>query len=947
MSTAVEHDMKPADWTAPGRSGVRPVPLHRAVSKSNLPLHNSSFVGRERDILEVAALLRDDRLVTLSGIGGMGKTRLALEVARVVGNRYDDGVWFVELAAVVVGELVVETVRAVLPSSVVAASRTIDLVDLLRHRELLLVLDNCEHLTADCAALAQRLLRSCPDLSVLATSRNPLRVAGERVWSLTPLRLPGHDDLDSPTLCEAEAVQLFVDRARAVHPDFRLDAEVAPAVAEICHRLDGLPLAIELAAARLAVLSPAEIVERLEDRFLLLRGAVGAQRHQTLEAAFNWSHELLSAAEATLLRRLAVFTGGWTLKAAEGVCSGGGITREAVLDLLDALVAKSLVVVDRGRRMTRYRMLDSLRFFAQSKLEASGEAEERRLRHAEWCLELARQADEERHGRRHESSRQAIEDDQDNLRAALAWARARGRVEIVLALAADLTWFWECKGQLREGLDWLKWAISRDEGADAGLIAKALRGTGMLSWLVGDVAAALPLVDESVVLFHEAGNEEESTGCVCSKAMQLIGDPAHTLPALHDHVAHMRDCGDMDRLAHALVNCGVAHFFVGEAAAARHCFEECLLLSDGGVDPVAVSGALFGLGRVKLLQGELDGAEAEFRAGLELSVRATDRDGRSTALSWIGEIARVRGDYRRARSLIGDALELVAEEGPALSVARCKQFLARVAQSDGALDEAKALYLESLAEPGATDMPYHRVRSLQGLGETAASREDLCAAQALLAEAVELAQSNGDLHAVGQAVSGLATVARAGHDPDRAMKLQHRALEVREQIGDQLGLLTSVESVAMLAAAGEHGELAVRLLAAAEAARQQHGTVRPPAEERQVNESITAARARLGERAFAKAWDQGGRMSLAESASYAARGRGSKMRPAKGWDSLSRAERDIVRLVIEGMTNQEISEKLFISARTVGTHLTHVYRKLGVRSRRELAREASQRTMVA
>lgn len=947
------HEMAPrstkigaaADCYLHSATGRRPA-VRRPVGKSNLRGYSRSFVGRESEILEAAALLRDHPLVTLTGSGGIGKTRLALEVARMVGNRYDDGVWFIDLAAVRDQDLVADTVRASLSREVVGVSRSIDLVDLLRHCEMLLVFDNCEHLTGGCAALVGRLMSSCPDLSVLATSRHRLGVPGEQVWSLRPLQLPGQDDLDTATLAEVDAVKLFVDRARAVRPDFRLTAKVAWAVAQICRRLDGLPLAIELAAARLAVLSPDDIVSRLDDRFRLLRSPMGTHRHQTLEATFDWSHELLSAKESTLARRLSVFTGGWNLIAAEAVCSGDGVSPEDVLDLLEALLAKSLVIADRDGSVTRYRMLESIRCFAQSKLESSGEMETLRTRHAGWCQNLAREAAKERLGRHHDKWRQAIEDDQDNIREALAWARSREQVDDVLELAADMTWFWECKGQLREGLDWLNWAVSRSGGRAPELVAKALRGTGMLRWLVGDVASAVPLVDQSLRLFQKAGDEFESTGCVCSMAMHMFDSPAQSLPALHDHLAHMQSSGDLDRLAHALVNCGVAHFFAGEADAARHCFEECLLLPMGRVDPLAASEAHFGLGRVRLLHGDLVGSETQFRIGLDLAVRATDPDGRSTALSWIGEIARIRGDYQRARSLLCDALELVADDGPALSVARCKQFQARLALSEGALPEAKLLYLDSLAKAAASVMPYHRVRCLLGLGETATATGDFSQADAFLAESLEVAQAHGDMHAVGQAVGGLAMVAQARNDSEQAMRLRYKALEVQDQIGDQLGLLASLDSLAALALDVDRTEFAVRLLAAAEAGRRATGAMRVPAVQREIKATIERAVACLSANSYQDAWDQGSKMTPTQATSYAIRGRGSKMRPSQGWDSLSRAERDLLKLVIEGMTNQEISEKLFVSLRTVTTHLTHIFHKVGVATRRELVREASQRSPI-
>ncbi|HEX8771076.1 MAG TPA: hypothetical protein VF711_09955, partial [Acidimicrobiales bacterium] len=485
LSTTHRHRPHPAE---PDAELLRIPPARRRANR-NLPAPLSSFIGRQGELAALIALLAEARLITLAGTGGIGKTRLALEVASLWADGHHDGAWLVELAPVSDPSVVPEAVLAeVVGSSPGNGQAVHDLVGHLHDREGLLVLDNCEHLIEACATLVRELLDPCPGLRILATSREPLGITGEKVWWVQSLPVPSAADVDSTSLGANEAVRLFVERARDTSPDFALTVDVAPAVAEICRRLDGLPLAIELAAARRGVLSPTEILSRLDDRFRLLTGGSpsGVSRHQTLQAAFEWSHDLLSAEEATFLRRSSVFAGGWSLEAAEHVCSGEAVLPERVLDVLGALVAKSLVVADHGSRVTRYRLLETIRSFARAKLDEASETEAMLARHARWCLLRAEQADTGRAGKTDEAWLQHLDDDHDNFRAALAWARDHDDVETWLRLANALTWFWQTRGYLREGLDWLRAGVAAGNGAPADVRAKAMRSAGRLVHMLGD-----------------------------------------------------------------------------------------------------------------------------------------------------------------------------------------------------------------------------------------------------------------------------------------------------------------------------------------------------------------------------------------------------------------------------------------------------------------------------
>lgn len=924
-----------------------------------LPAPLSTFVGRHHELAGVIDALARSRLVTVCGPGGVGKTRLAVEVA--ARRAHDpDGAWLVDLAAATDREAVwmVElapvpdalsvphaVLSEVLGRSAPAGEAISDLVHHVGQRPALLVLDNCEHVASACAALVGRVLRGCPGLRVLATSRQPLGITGERVWRLQPLAVPAPTDVDLASIAANEAVRLFVDRARDTSAGFALSLDVAPAVAEICRRLDGLPLALELAAARTAALSPAEIAARLDHPSHLLRrgGGAGEARHASLESSFEWSHEVLSADEAVLLRRLSVFSGGWSLAAAEEVCSGDGVRCEHVLDLLGALVAGSLVIADHGAGATRYRLLETTRRFARAKLDAAGEADVLLSRHAAWCLARAAEAEAGREGTDQEAWLQQLDDDHDNLRAALAWARDPGHVETGLRLANSLTWFWETRNQLREGLAWLDGALSVGGPAPAAVRAEAVRSAGRFLHLLGDHRSGLELVGRSVSLFREAGEVEEASGCVCHDVLEMCRNPRHSVPLMEQQVARTREADDPGRLAHALCNLGQARFLRGDGLGARGCFAEVLGLRPVGIDVDAVTDALLGLARVALLRGEYVAADPPLREVLDHAERVGNADARSTALSLLGDLARARGDTRSARALLADALELAHEARIPLSIGRCELFLAAVEYAEGHLEPARVLYTDALAraEAGAP-FPYHQVRCTLGLADAAAAAGDALSAATLYAEAHERALASGDDQGVARALAGQGGLARGCGDLEAATRRRHQALELEEQVGDLPAVTRSLEALAALAGVGGEPEKMARLLGAASVLRERHGFARPAPQQRSLDDDVGLVRQVLGDEAWELAWKQGSRLSVQQALSYARKGRGGRRRrPTKGLESLTRAELEVVALVVQGLTNVEVGERLFISRRTVQHHLSHVYHKLGIACRRDLAREAA------
>jgi predicted ATPase len=492
-------------------------PESLSTSHLNLPAPRSTFVGREREMVELKQAMAATRLLTLTGTGGSGKTRLALEAARDLIGSYPDGVWLVELAPLSEEALVPKAVAEALGIPERSAEPLSDtLADVLRGRELLLVLDNCEHLLETTARLVDKVLDSCPRLRILATSREALGVEGEMRWPVPPLSVPEPQGmLPSQELEGYESVRLFVEGARGHDPSFSLSPHNAPAVAEICRTLEGIPLAIELAAARVGTLSLEQISKRLEGSLELLTrgGRTAVPRHRTLKGTLDWSYDLLSEPERILFRKLSVFAGGWTLEASEAIGLGEGVEEEEVLDLLSGLVEKSLVVTEGSHEGgVRYRLLEPVGQYAREKLEERGTAQETRRQHAEFFLALAEAADPEIEGAQQAAWLERLEEEHDNLRAALSWSlEEQGEdPELGLRMGAALGEFWYLRGYFNEGRRWLEEALAKSGGAPTAARARALHRVSWLALLQGDLdrgqeASEEGLELEGVELFRTAG----------------------------------------------------------------------------------------------------------------------------------------------------------------------------------------------------------------------------------------------------------------------------------------------------------------------------------------------------------------------------------------------------------------------------------------------------------
>ncbi|MFC4039868.1 LuxR C-terminal-related transcriptional regulator [Dactylosporangium siamense] len=895
----------------------------------NLVAPLTSFVGRHTEIEAAAGLLERHRLVTLTGPGGAGKTRLAAQVAADRSDRYPDGVWWVDLATVSDGTAVTETVAEAVGAPFVGGRAHALRTHLAAWRSLL-CLDNAEHLLDAVASTVEAVLQGCAQVSVLVTSREPLGVPGEAV-------------LGVPPLSDADALSLFVDRARLVQPSFALDESNTVAIRSIAAHLDGIPLALELAAAWLRTLTPRQVEAGLDDRFaLLVRGPRNAQRRQrTLAGSIDWSYALLDETDRVVFRRLAVFAGTFGLAAARTLCAGGTVGAAEVLPALGRLVDKSLVVADVRGHESRYRLLETIRAFAAARLVEAEEDTALRERHLAWFLLFVETAEADREPDV-DGWRRALLLEYDNLRAALEWGLAAEDPRAGRQLAASLAWLWHLDRRGREGIGLLRRAIDRGPDERSRLQARLMTGLA----LVADTAGPLDVE-------HEAA----------ARAVELA-----------------TDVGDEGLRALCLNLLAVGAFYTD--------FDEAWHLCEQAHTAARVGGNTFVLGGARALQAmilHLRDRHAEAEAVIDDTVRQCLRHHRgvlSAVLTYQADGALAGGDPVRALALATEALRLAEPLGDYLRVGVARSVLAQVTALTGdpagaaaVLDPVLRLVEgaeEELFIPGldhamavlARDDPAAAVDSLRravrstdrgtatwlagralprlGAALTAAGRPD--EAVPVLDRAVEVARRLGLPGPLAEAYAAQAELAARGPDgTTRAVELHHAALTIRVDHRLRAAQLDSLEALARLGAAVHPTPDDVRILAAAGSARRDLGLPRGADPQRAHDSATAELRRALGATAFDRAAAEGARLTLDQAVEYARRSRGRRGRPATGWSSLTPTELEVVRLVAEGCTNPQIGARLLMSRGTVKTHLSHIFTKLDTTNRTQLAAAAIDR----
>jgi predicted ATPase/DNA-binding NarL/FixJ family response regulator len=686
-----------------------------APEQHTLPVALSSLVGRRRELRELATALGATRLLTLTGTGGSGKTRLSLALARACQDRFQDGAWWIDLASVTDRELLAETVAAALGiARVPGQDMNVAVARHLRGRAALLLFDNCEQVVADSAELIERLLRSCPELTVVATSREVLGVPGEHVFRVDGLGLPARDDDD------ADAVELFAQRARAISPGFSVGHANRAAIARLVRQLDGLPLAIELAAARAGVLGVAEITSRLARDAIVLRhpSRGAAARHQTLQAALDWSYQLLTAGEQTLFRRLACFGGSFTLHAAEQVCAGHGLRAGDIADLLAALVAKSLVLVDERGERYRYRMLKTIRQYAERALSGSGEEAATRAAHTGYCLRVAEQAQAGLFAGQL-SSLEVFEAEHDNMRAALrrtldaastADTDSAGDVTAGARLATLLWPFWYRRGYYQEARSWLERATTAvlSEPVSTSVQAAVLAGAGAVAFMQCDYAVATERLSKARTLYEEIGDQVGLAG-----TLQRLGSIAREecryadARKLHsESLAICSEIGDAAGVAASQDFLGFAAWLSGDAPAALELSGKALAFYQATGRRQEASSALLNMGVAASLRNDAELGAALLQESLDIATQTGYREGIAWALHELALVI-VDDDAEAAADMLAESLEIHISLGDRWRVASVVETIAAVVvlQADQHLAATLLGAMEAMRKAMGTPVP--------------------------------------------------------------------------------------------------------------------------------------------------------------------------------------------------------------------------------------------------
>jgi predicted ATPase/class 3 adenylate cyclase/DNA-binding NarL/FixJ family response regulator len=881
--------------SAPDLSSDFPPLQSLAAIPNNLPIQMTSFIGREHELGELQRLLLTTRLLTLTGPGGTGKTRLSLQVATAVlgspsagsGLAFKDGVWFIELAPLSDPALLPQTVATTLGLHEDRGRPVFDvLTDYLRNKDLLLLLDNCEHLKDACAQLTDSLLRSCPYLRVLGTSREALNLEGERVYLVQPLTVPSENTPHS------EAIRLFVARATQAHAQFALNEQNTQSVAQICQRLDGIPLAIELAAARVRVLSVQQIAVRLDDTLgLLTRGNAPTLRHQTMRAALDWSHDLLSETERALFRRLAIFAGSWDLDAAEQVCAfnvNEPLRRANVLDVLTGLIEQSLVLVSEHEATARYRLLEPVRQYALSKLNEAQETQKSAQQQLEYFVRFAEEAAPQLHRAQQQDWYRRLDTDYHNLRAAIAWAVAYERPLEGLLLVNALGWYWFVRGNWNEGYTYTMQALGSidrlgpiaPDGQIAIARASALSSVGFLALWLGRREEAQALVTESIVQLRALG---ESSKRELSFAL--------------GHLAFASQWSSLEF--------------------ARLTAEESIRVAREAEDPWLIARAQNVLALVlsnvflRTNQGDLPMARRLAEESLRLSRAVGDQVFASRALDMMSNLARYQGDYAAAIAYVEDEISMIHKLGDMGLLPTALQHLAQASEGQGDFAKAEQQFEESLKLYHTRGSRQIEAQVLHQLGEVARKQNHLSKAILRYTQSMQLAREISANHTVLLCLVLLAAAAAEQKEETHAVHCLAQAEVLKEKTAQVIDILHV------------HAQ------------------------------QLASLRAQFPQDRFAQAWSEGRAMTLeqviAEAEQIAAAHPSSQAVSQPATDaptSLTAREVEVLRLLAMGLTNQQIADQLVLSRRTVHAHLRSIYGKIDVTTRNAATRVAMELKLV-
>lgn len=855
------------------------------VLPNNLPGELTPFVGRRVELAAIAELLGRARLLTLTGAGGCGKTRLALQTAADALDRHQDGVWWIELAPLEDPAVLSATVIATLRLRELPGRAPLDvLIDHLQGRTVLILLDNCEHLLSDCAQLVDALLRACPSLTILATSRAPLGVPGETVWRVPSMSLPAQPRRESiEVLSQYDAIRLFIDRAIQVRPSFTINVDNALAVAQICHELDGIPLAIELAAARMRMLGPEQIARGLSNRFHLLTGGSGTvmPRHRTLQASIDWSYELLNQGERMLLRRLSVFTGGWTIDAAEEVCTGDGIDHQAVLDLLTGLVDKSLVITEELGQEIRCSLLETVREYAKARLIEAGEVDVARGRHLAYYLALADRSEPQVLGAEKDGPLlRRLTAEMPNMRAALEHATATDP-NAGLRITAALTLFWLFTGRYIEAEAAYARALDAASEEPTALRGRVLWGRAFIGLYAGSQETVPDWVQAALEIGEISGDLSLQARAYVTVGIMVGygGDPAGGRRLLERSVELARQGDDHWCFIEALQCLGFCWIFQDEFDIARPLFDEAYARLTKLSYRWGIGWHWIALGLEATYQGRLKDALDLLARAVAASEAVGDPVQNGYGSGLISYIQIACGNVHNARALAEDTVRRLEETGGGMGLGYVHQVLAKAELTTSEF-AAAGEHLKVAIEVDRLGLTYVLPEHLSLLGTLERIAENADAAYKHGEEALKLARQVGSGLMQSHAEHLLGRLAIDAGDTKQAERYFRDALGRLVAKSFALYIPESLDALAATAAAQESFEQAARLFGAAAACRKRLGLERMPPEPEFWGNIEFTTRETLGSDAYQSAFDAGAAMGTDDAVAYARRTTGEQKRPS-------------------------------------------------------------------
>ena len=770
---------------------------------NNLPVQLTSFIGRETEMKTVKDLLKQTHLLTLTGSGGAGKTRLALQVAADVIDDFANGVWLVELASLSEPAFLPQSIMKVFDVKEVPKRNLEDtLCDYLKDKEILIILDNCEHLIEPCAKLTEKLLSSSPKLKIIATSREGLRCAGEQTHRVLSLEVPDPKSEDSPeALSQFEAVRLFIERALAVDSTFRVNNNNAPALAEICFQLDGIPLAIELAAARTKVLTVEQIYERLNDRFNLFTGGkrTALPRQQTLRALIDWSYDLLSEKEKILWARLSVFVGGWTLDAATAVCSDKKIKKAEVLELLNQLIEKSIIIFEREKE--RYWILESLKQYGKAKLKQENELEDILSKHLNHYMKYSEAAESGLKGIEVQIWLKKLELEHGNFQSAIRWSLKYGAKEKGARLAGALGNFWKIHGHYSTGSRLLENILDNVQGISKSVLGKILLHVGNLNLTQGYYQRAQKFLEEGLEFQRELRDKSGIASFLINlgNVALTVGNREQARKLFEESLTIQRELGEKRGIAMALFQLGTIIFYQGNYEQSRKFFEESLELRRSIRDTRGIAISLTSLGNIALVSGNYEQARMLIEESLLLSRDLEDKGNIAYSLNSLGYVANNQGDYEQAHKYLEESLTLFRDIGDKRGLAYSFNCMGNLANKQGNFEKARKYFEDNLLLTRKIGDKSGIAESLTGLGRGELERRNYEQAQKIYEESLALRRDIGDKRGIAYSFICLGNVEYNKGNYDQAQKFYEESLSLNRDLGEKLGIAESVNSLGSVA----------------------------------------------------------------------------------------------------------------------------------------------------